>query len=130
MEGSRLLERRARPARPPEHGGPPRRRGLTRAAALIAVVVAALAGGLVALSVFQQDKRLSVGTVQLSVEPFHDGTLDLYVPLVDWGVRFPVVRLPVRINVDVRAVDRNAVVKLADAGRLNAAAVWAPVRSR
>src|SRR6476660_5083117 len=119
MEGSRLLERRARPARLPEHGGPPRRRHLTRAAALIAVVVAALAGGLVALSVFEQDKRLSVGTVQLSVEPFHDGTLDLYVPLVDWGVRFEAIRFPARLHADVRAIDRRAVARVAQAGSLD-----------
>ena len=46
---------------------------------------------------------LTVGSVSLSVDPLHRGALDLYVPLVDWGVRFPVVRLPARISIDVRS---------------------------
>ena len=87
------------------------------------VVVATLAGGTVALATFTVERRLDVGTVRLSVDPGHKGALDLYVPLVDWGVRFPVVRLPARINVDVRGVDRDEVVKLANAGRLDAAGV-------
>jgi hypothetical protein len=32
---------------------------------------------------------VSAGTIALSTSPFHGGALDLYVPLVDWGVRFP-----------------------------------------
>src|SRR3954453_12906128 len=95
---------------------------------ILLVVAATLAGAVTALGTFPREHRLDVGTVRLSVDPGHEGALDLYVPLVDWGVRFPVVRLPVRINVDVRAVDREAVVKLADAGRLNAAAVRAQAR--
>jgi predicted phosphodiesterase len=66
--------------------------------------------------------------VRLSVDPGHAGALDLYVPLVDWGVRFPVVRLPARINVDVRSVDRNAIVRLAGAGGLDAAFVRTQAR--
>jgi predicted phosphodiesterase len=96
---------------------------------IVAVVVAAtLAGCVAALAVFSIERRLDVGTVRLSVDPGHDGALDLYVPLVDWGVRFPVVRLPARVSVDVRAVDREAVVELADAGRLNAAAFRSQAR--
>ena len=87
------------------------------------VVLATLAGATVALATFSLERRLDVGTVRLSVDPGHAGALDLYVPLVDWGVRFPVVRLPARVNVDVRAVDRDAVVALANAGRLDAASV-------
>ena len=83
------------------------------------VVVATLAGGVTALATFRLDRDLDVGSVRLSVDPGHRGALDLYVPLVDWGVRFPVVRVPARINVDVRSVDRDAVVRLAAAGRLD-----------
>ncbi|HEV2787672.1 MAG TPA: metallophosphoesterase [Solirubrobacteraceae bacterium] len=92
------------------------------------VAIATLAGVTVALATFTLERRLDVGTVRLSVDPGHDGALDLYVPLVDWGVRFPVVRLPVRVEVDVRAVDREAVVQLADAGQLNVAAVRTQAR--
>lgn len=92
------------------------------------VVVATLAGAIAALTAFTLERKLDVGTVRLSIDPGHEGALDLYVPLVDWGVRFPVVRLPARVNVDVRAVDRDAVVALADSGALNAADVRAQAR--
>ena len=88
---------------------------------IVALVIAATvtAAG-VALATFQIDRDLDVGTVRLSVDPGHRGALDLYVPLVDWGVRFPVVRLPARVNVDVRSIDRATVVRLADTGKLDA----------
>ena len=74
-------------------------------------------GATTALGTFALERRLDVGTVRLSIDPGHAGALDLYVPLVDWGVRFPVVRLPARINVDVRSVDRKEVVRLAERGQ-------------
>jgi predicted phosphodiesterase len=101
---------------------------MRRALTVAVVVIATLAGAVTALATFRIERRLDVGTVRLSVDPGHDGALDLYVPLVDWGVRFPVVRLPVRVSVDVRAVDRNAVVKLAESGRLTAATVRTQAR--
>jgi predicted phosphodiesterase len=89
-------------------------------ALIVAVVVAAsLAAGITALGTFHLDRTIAVGSVRLSVDPGHQGALDLYVPVVDWGVRFPVVRVPARVNVDVRAVDRAAVVRLAEAGSLD-----------
>ena len=101
---------------------------MRRALIVAVVVIATLVGCVVALATFSLERRLDVGTVRLSVDPGHEGALDLYVPLVDWGVRFPVVRLPARVNVDVRAVDRRAVVRLAESGRLNAAAVRSQAR--
>jgi predicted phosphodiesterase len=95
---------------------------------ILLVVAATFAGAVTALGTFPREHRLDVGTVRLSVDPGHKGALDLYVPLVDWGVRFPVVRLPVRINVDVRSVDRAAVVRLAGAGDLDAAFVRTQAR--
>lgn len=90
---------------------------------ILLVVVATVAGATTALGTFPREHRLDVGTVRLSVDPGHRGALDLYVPLVDWGVRFPVVRLPARVNVDVRSVDREAVVRLAGSGDLDPAIV-------
>ena len=92
---------------------------MRKALTILLVVVATVTGATTALGTFPREHRLDVGTVRLSVDPGHRGALDLYVPLVDWGVRFPVVRLPVRINVDVRSVDRAAVVKLAGSGDLD-----------
>jgi predicted phosphodiesterase len=97
----------------------PDRRRLLRAATIAAVIVASLAGGLLALTTFSQDKRLSIGTVRLSVQPFKPGALDLYVPLVDWGVRFDAIRFPARLHADVRAIDRRAVTRVAQAGSLD-----------
>jgi predicted phosphodiesterase len=93
---------------------------VTKILVVVLVVLATLAGAATALSTFHLDRNLDVGSVRLSVDPGHKGALDLYVPLVDWGVRFPVVRLPARVNVDVRSIDRDAVVRLADAGSLDA----------
>lgn len=101
---------------------------MRRALTLAAVILATLAGATTALGTFALERQLDVGTVRLSIDPGHAGALDLYVPLVDWGVRFPVVKAPARINVDVRSVDRKEVVRLAEAGRLNAKLVRTQAR--
>lgn len=80
------------------------------------VAVGAAVGGLLALWSFSAGYRLSVGTITVSVSPFHHGALDVYVPLVDWGVRFPGVTFPARLNVDVQAVDREAAASIAQGG--------------
>src|SRR5215216_642276 len=85
----------------------------TRALAIAAVLVATLAGGYLALVSYRQDRDLSVGTIRLSVSPGHKGALDVYVPLVDWGARFEAIRLPARLRVDLRTVDRATVTKVA-----------------
>jgi predicted phosphodiesterase len=95
---------------------------------LAAVVLATIGGAVTALGTFALERQLDVGTVRLSIDPGHAGALDLYVPLVDWGVRFPVVKAPARINVDVRSVDRKEVVRLAEAGTLNAKLVRGQAR--
>jgi predicted phosphodiesterase len=84
---------------------------------LLLVLLATLAGGLVALSTFSVERELSVGRIDLSVQPGHRGALDVYVPLVDWGVRFHAVRFPARLSVDVRTIDRAAARRVA-AGEL------------
>jgi predicted phosphodiesterase len=89
------------------------------AVALALVVLATLAAGVIALGTFSAERSLSVGTIGLSVDPGHRGALDLYVPVVDWGARFPVVRLPVRLKAEVRAVNRGAVTKLAEGQRVD-----------
>src|SRR4051795_6537258 len=92
---------------------------LRRALALAAIVVATLAGGYLALVSFRQDRELSVGTIRLSVSPGHKGALDVYVPLVDWGARFEAIRLPARLRVDVRAITRSVVKRIAAGGALD-----------
>jgi predicted phosphodiesterase len=96
---------------------------LRRVVALAAVVVASLAGGYLALVSFRQDRDLSVGGIKLSVSPGHRGALDVYVPLVDWGARFEAIRIPVRLRVDLRTVNRDVVERVATGGRLDVHAV-------
>ncbi len=89
-------------------------------AAVVFVVAATCFGAFMALKTYTQTQNLSVGQVQISVEPGHRGALDLYVPLVDWGVRFEdAIRLPVRLHVDLRTVDRGAVARVANGGSLD-----------
>ena len=88
--------------------------GLRRFLAVAGVVVATLGGALAAFSTYTAERDVSVGTVRLSIEPFDPGALDLYAPVVDWGVRFPVVRMPARVKVDIRSVDREAVGRIAE----------------
>jgi predicted phosphodiesterase len=96
---------------------------MARVLVVLVVILATLAGAATSLATFRLDRDLDIGTVRLSVDPGHRGALDLYVPLVDWGVRFPVVRLPARVNVDVRSIDRDSVVRLAEAGTFDVAQV-------
>lgn len=103
-------------------------RRLRSAAALLATALAAAAGVYAVLATFHQDRRLAVATVDLSVHPGGDGALSLYVPLVDWGVRFPVVRLPAELRLDVRSVDRTAVARIAANQRLDVHALRGQVR--
>src|SRR3954462_12646647 len=96
---------------------------LRRALALAAIVVATLAGGYLALVSFRQERELTVGTVRLSVSPGHRGALDVYVPLVDWGARFEAIRLPARLRIDLRTLDRATVKKVAAGHQLDVARV-------
>jgi predicted phosphodiesterase len=89
-------------------------RTIRSVAAVALVVIAVLGGGLLALATYSAERDLSVGRIELSVQPFHAGALDLYVPLVDWGARFSAVRLPARLSVDVRTVDREAAQRVAE----------------
>jgi hypothetical protein len=95
---------------------------------IAAVIAAGLLAGLLALATYDADRELSVGRVQLSVQPFHAGALDVYVPVVDWGVRFPGVRMPARLQVEVRAIDREAAALVAGGDRARVHAVRAEAR--
>jgi predicted phosphodiesterase len=111
----------------------PARHGRTwRAAAhalfVLVVIGATLAGGYLALVSFRQDRELSVGGIRLSVSPGHTGSLDVYVPLVDWGARFESIRLPVRLRVDLRTVDRDALERVAGGATLDVADVRSDAR--
>ena len=87
---------------------------------VLIVVGASLFGAYAALDTYDEERQLSVGQIELSADPGSHGALDLYVPLVDWGVRFEdAIRLPIRLNVDLRTVDRGVVSRVADGGTLS-----------
>jgi hypothetical protein len=93
------------------------------------VVVASIAGAYAALDTYDEERQLTVGQIELSADPGERGALDLYVPLVDWGVRFEgAIRAPIRLNVDLRTVDRNVVSKLARGGGFDLQNVRAEAR--
>jgi predicted phosphodiesterase len=102
---------------------------LRRALAVTAVIAASLLGAYGALATFSQTKDLSVGQIRLSVSPGHRGALDLYVPLVDWGARFPAIRLPARLRVDLRTVYRATVTTVAQGRALPVHTVRKEARS-
>lgn len=128
-----VLERRPRVARLfRSHGGDRRRRYLliARHAAVVAAVVAAsLIGATAALDTYDEERQLSVGQIELSADAGAHGALDLYVPLVDWGIRFDdTIRLPVRLNVDLRTVDRGVVARVANGGSFDLQRIRAEAR--
>ena len=96
---------------------------------MLLVIGATLLGAYIALATYEQQRQLSVGEIELSVDPGHRGALDLYVPLVDWGVRFEdAIRVPARLSVDLRTVDRATVASVAQGGSLDIRAVRAEAR--
>ncbi len=101
---------------------------LRRTLAILLVVLAAVSGTVGALALVTGERRLSVGTIAIGVSPFHHGALDVYVPLVDWGARFGGVRLPARLTVEVRSVDRGAAETLARGRALDVNNVRAEAR--
>jgi predicted phosphodiesterase len=128
MASAGAVKRRARPRLPRvnlRNAAKPIRHAL-----VVAIVIAAtVAGAYFALNTYTQTQNLSVGEIQLSVDPGHRGALDLYVPLVDWGVRFDgAIRLPVRLHVDLRTVDRHTVTTVAQGGTLDLQDVRAEAR--
>lgn len=91
-----------------------------RALIVALVVLATVGAGLTALTTFRLERTIDAGTIRMGIDLGREGSLDLYVPVVDWGVRFPVVRAPARISIDVRAVNRDDVLRLAEAGQFDA----------
>jgi predicted phosphodiesterase len=99
------------------------------AAVVLAVIVATIVGAYAALDTYDEERQLSVGEIELSADPGEKGSLDLYVPLVDWGVRFEdTIRVPIRLNVDLRTIDRRVVSGVAQGGSVDVQEVRADAR--
>ena len=85
-------------------------RGLFRTAAyVLACVALALAGSVVALRAASPESRsVTLGTVAVDVVPARSGEVDVYVPVVDWGVRAEPYTAPVAVELEFRSLDRDA----------------------
>ncbi len=63
-------------------------RSLSSAGLVVACASSALAGGYLVVSAFATTvEPFSLGTVAAGATPVIDGRVDVYVPIVDWGVR-------------------------------------------
>ncbi len=58
-----------------------------------------------------------LGSVSVRVTPNTRGELDAYVPLADWGVRVRAFSAPMRVRLEPRRVDRDAVLRAANGDR-------------
>jgi predicted phosphodiesterase len=68
-----------------------------------------LAGSIVALrAVPPRSSDVTLGTVDVHVVPATSGEVDVYVPVVDWGVRARPYRAPVAVELEFRSLDRDA----------------------
>ncbi|HEU4449350.1 MAG TPA: hypothetical protein VFR63_05135, partial [Gaiellaceae bacterium] len=85
-------------------------RGLIGTAALaLACAALALAGSAVALrAASPTSSEVTLGTVDVHVVPARRGAVDVYVPVVDWGVRARPFRAPVAVELEFRSLDRDA----------------------
>jgi predicted phosphodiesterase len=53
-------------------------------------------------------RTVTLGTVDVRVAPARGGRLDVYVPVVDWGVRARPYRAPLAVDLEFRSLDREA----------------------
>jgi predicted phosphodiesterase len=68
-----------------------------------------LAGSVVALrAASAQSSDVTLGTVDVRVVPATSGEVDVYMPVVDWGVRAEPYRAPVAVELEFRSLDRDA----------------------
>jgi hypothetical protein len=95
--------------------------GVLRFTALLLVcVVSAVAGAYLLVRAFASTvEPFSLGTVRVRAVAALDGRVDVYVPIVDWGVRASPYRAPVAVEVRFRSLDRDEAL---DALRSGAAA--------
>ena len=74
---------------------------------VLACAASALAGGYLAVRAFATTvESFTLGTVRANGVPAREGGVDVYVPIVDWGVRAAPFEAPVEINVRFRSLDR------------------------
>jgi Calcineurin-like phosphoesterase superfamily domain len=83
--------------------------GVVRFTALLLMcAVSALAGAYLLVRAFASTvEPFSLGTVRVRAVPSLDGRVDVYIPLVDWGIRASPYAAPVAVEVRFRSLDRD-----------------------
>ena len=88
------------------------RRALIGTALVLLCALSGLAGSMLALRASTPTvDSLTLGTVAFRAKPATAGSLDVYVPIVDWGVRASPFRAPVSVQLEFRALDREAALE-------------------
>ena len=76
-------------------------------ALLLVCAISAAAGAYLLVQAFASTvEPFSLGTVRVRAVPSLDGRVDVYVPIVDWGVRASPYAAPVAVEVRFRSLDR------------------------
>jgi predicted phosphodiesterase len=82
---------------------------LVHVALLGACAAASLAGGFLVVQAFASSvEPFTLGTVDVEVEPAREGAADVYVPIVDWGVRAEPFDAPLELKLRFQSLDRDA----------------------
>ena len=96
------------------------RRTLGFASLALACATCALAGAYLTVRAFAATTEpFTLGTVRVAAVPALDGRVDVYVPIVDWGVRASPYSAPVAIELRFRSLDREAAQGIIRSGRGN-----------
>jgi predicted phosphodiesterase len=70
-----------------------------------------------------------LGRVSVRVTPATHGTVEAYVPLADWGVRFHAFSAPMRLHLEPRTVQRDVVLRAASGEHAPVSATEAGLRT-
>ncbi|HEY2603436.1 MAG TPA: metallophosphoesterase [Thermoleophilaceae bacterium] len=78
---------------------------------MLALAVAGIVLGLRASG--RTTRSTAIGTVSFAISPSLHGQVDAFIPIADWGVRAHAFRVPLKIHIEPRSVQRGAVVSAA-----------------
>lgn len=85
------------------------RQALNWAGLVLLVAGFAVAGIILAQRVAGPSVRaFALGTVAISATPAVSPAIDVYIPIVDWGVRARPYRVPLEVSLEFRSLDRDA----------------------
>ncbi|MGH3013429.1 MAG: metallophosphoesterase family protein [Gaiellaceae bacterium] len=80
-------------------------------------LISALAGAFLMVRAFATSvEPFSLGTVRVRAIPSTEGRVDVYVPIVDWGVRASPYRAPVAVELRFRSLDRAEALETLESG--------------